>query len=331
VRYGKKRGWEIGEEETTPEGVFVNRRRLVKALAASPLLVASPLLAGNRSARALAADSPPLVADPSAGLYPLSRNTRYTVSRPLTEERLATSYTNFIEFGFTKDVREAARALPVRPWTVVFDGLVEKPRRVAIDDLLKAMPLEERVYRHRCVEAWSMVVPWSGFPMQKLVEYARPLGSAKYLEMQTFLEPEVAPRQGGFWSWLPWPFVEGLAIEEATNELAFVATGIYGKPLPPQNGSPLRLVVPWKYGFKSIKSIVRFTFTDTRPVAFWEKMTFRAYDYWENIDPEAPYPSLWEQKMETPLGTDEKVPTRPFNGYGEFVASLYRGKRNGRL
>ena len=206
---------------------------------------------------------------------------------------------------------------------------VEAPKTVAIDDLLTAMgPLEQRVYRHRCVEAWSMTVPWAGFPMKRLVEFAKPLGSAKYVVMQTFQNPEMASGQKQYW--YPWPYTEGLTVAEATNELAFMATGIYGKPMPPQNGSPIRLVTPWKYGFKCIKSIVRVTFSDQRPVSFWEKIQGAEYGFWANVNPAVAHPR-WSQATEQPLGESERIPTLLYNGYGEYVADLYKGLEGERL
>jgi methionine sulfoxide reductase catalytic subunit len=193
----------------------------------------------------------------------VARNPRYQLDQhipELSDEQLVTTYNNFYEFGSHKQIWKAAQALQVRPWTVTLGGMVEQEQTLDVDDLLRKMPLEERVYRHRCVEAWSMAVPWSGFPLRALVELARPLGSARYLRIETFLDPETASGQKQFW--YPWPYVEGLTMAEATHELAFIASGLYGKPIAPQNGAPLRLAVPWKYGFKSIKSIVRFTFTD---------------------------------------------------------------------
>ena len=173
-----------------------------------------------------------------------------------------------------------------------------------------------------------MAVPWSGFPLKALVDFARPLGSAKYLRMETFQNPEVAAGQKQ--TWYPWPYVEGLTLAEATNELAFIATGIYGKPMPKQNGAPLRLAVPWKYGFKSIKSIVRFTFTDQRPVSFWEEVAGREYGFWANVNPDVPH-TRWSQATERVLGTNERVPTTIYNGYAEFVAHLYANLQGERL
>jgi sulfoxide reductase catalytic subunit YedY len=199
---------------------------------------------------------------------------------------------------------------------------------VDIDTLIRAMPLEERLYRHRCVEAWSMTIPWSGFPLKALLDYAKPLGSAKYVKMQTFLNPKVAPGQKQTWN--PWPYVEGLTIEEAANDLAFMVTGAYGKPLAKQFGAPLRLATPWKYGFKSVKSIVLVEFTEARPATFWETINANEYGFWANVNPEVPHPR-WSQASEKPLGGDERVPTLIYNGYGEQVAGLYDGMEGERL
>jgi len=266
--------------------------------------------------------------DPSSGLYPAKQNPRYTLDRPLTDEKLATTYNNFYEFGSQKSVASEAQALKIRPWTINIDGLVEKPVTVDIDDLLKKMPFEERLYRHRCVEAWSMAVPWSGFPMAAFVDFAKPLGSAKYVQMETFLDPKTASGQKQVW--YPWPYVEGVTIAEAGNELAFLVTGMYGKPVPKQDGAPLRLALPWKYGFKSVKSIVRFSFTDKRPVSFWEALAANEYGFWANVNPAVPHPR-WSQADERVLGTNERRPTLKWNGYGEFVAHLYDGIENERL
>jgi methionine sulfoxide reductase catalytic subunit len=313
----RRRGWELPEGAATSEDLFVRRRRLIQGLAAGPILLAG----GTGPLRLAAAQD----ADPTAGLYPVARDPRYTLDDripELSDERLVTAYNNFYEFGSHKQIAQAAEALQIRPWTVILDGMVEKEQTLAVDDLIRRMPLEERVYRHRCVEAWSMAVPWSGFPLKALVDLARPLGSAKYLRMETFLDPEMASGQKQFW--YPWPYIEGLTMAEATHELAFIATGLYGKPMPRQNGAPLRLAVPWKYGFKSIKSIIRFTFTDERPLSFWEEVQGTEYGFWANVNPEVPHPR-WSQAMETPLGSPMKVPTVLFNGYAEFVAGLYQG------
>ncbi len=316
----RQRDWELPEREVTSEGLFMNRRKIVASLGLGTVAAAggSALLASqfgmNDPVQAAPSD------DPSADLYPVPRNPAYVTDEAITPEDIVTSYNNFYEFGSHKQIAAAAQALVIRPWTVEINGMVEEERTVDIDDLLQAMPLEERVYRHRCVEAWSFVAPWSGFPLKALVDYARPLGSAKYLEMQTFMDSEMAPGQRAFW--YPWPYLEGLTMEEATNDLAFMVTGAYGKPLPKQNGSPLRLAVPWKYGFKHIKSIVRFTFTDQQPVSFWEDIAGNEYGFWANVNPKVPHPR-WSQATERRLGIDERIPTLLYNGYAEQVAGLY--------
>lgn len=298
--------WEIAEAAATPESAYLNRRALLAGMGAGV-----GLLAGGRASLA-AADS---------GRYPAPRNPAYQIDRPLTAEAEATTYNNFYEFGMTKNIWRAAQALPLRPWKLTIDGMVEKPIELDFDQLLAQMPLEERLYRFRCVEAWAMTVPWTGFPLKALVDMARPLSSAKYLEMQTFQNPAVAPAQKQYW--YPWPYTEGLTVAEAVNELAFIATGIYGKPLPAQNGAPLRLVTPWKYGFKSVKSIVRFRFTDRRPVGYWEKLQASEYGFWANVNPAVSHPR-WSQAHERLLGGDERVPTQLYNGYAAQVAGLYQ-------
>jgi len=317
----RRRGWEIPERLVTPERLVFDRRAF---------------LAGGASALALApyaaiaqrVDDLATLSDPSADLYPAKRNETYKLDRPITDERINTHYNNFYEFNSSKDVAVQAQKLPIRPWTVKIDGLVEKPMEIGIDDLIRKMTLEERAYRHRCVEAWSMAIAWTGFPFAKLVAFARPLGSAKFVSMETFMDPKVAPGQRQ--TWYPWPYVEGLTMAEATNELAFLATGAYGKPISKQQGAPLRLAVPWKYGFKSIKSIVRFTFTDQRPKGMWEKLQSAEYGFWANVNPAVPHPR-WSQATEEVIGTGDRVPTQIFNGYGEYVAGLYKGLENERL
>ena len=314
----RNRDWELKEHQITPEAIYRDRRSVLRTMGLGGLILgAAPLLAGCE-------DDPPIVAetDPSASRYPVKRNTLYTLDREITPEAQATTYNNFYEFGSHKDIWESAQALRLRPWEVRIDGMVEKPVTIAIDELLGKMPLEERLYRHRCVEAWSMAVPWSGFPFRALVDFARPLGSAKYVAMETFSNPEIA--KGQKQGWYPWPYREGLTIAEAGNELAFLATGLYGKPMPKQNGAPLRLAVPWKYGFKSIKSIVRFKFTDKRPVTFWEKIQPAEYGFWANVNPRVPH-RRWSQATERVLGRAARVPTQLYNGYAEQVAGLYTG------
>jgi methionine sulfoxide reductase catalytic subunit len=319
-----KRGWEIPESQTTPESVFVNRRSLLKAMGYGAVLAAgeAPFMS------AMAADPAP--PDPSAKLYPFKRDDRYKLDRPITDEKYSTTYNNFYEFSTDKDLWEAAQALPTRPWTVAIDGMVEKPFQIAIDDLIVKMKpaLEERLYRHRCVEAWSMAVPWSGFGLKEFVAFCKPLSAAKYLKMVTFMNPDVAPGQNQIF--YPWPYVEGLTMAEATNDMPFLVTGMYGKPVPKQDGAPLRLAVPWKYGFKSVKSIVKFTFTDKMPQTFWWELQSSEYGFWANVNPAVPHPR-WSQATERVLGTDERVPTQIWNGYGEYVAHLYDHLKGERL
>ena len=314
----RKKGWELPERATTDEAVFRNRRRLIQGLAAGSILAPGLL----RASPAATADEP----DPSAALYPAKRNSKFTLDRPITPEKYPESYNNFYEFTTDKNVD--ASALPIRPWTIKIDGMVEKPLTIGIDDLLKKVQLEERLYRHRCVEAWSFACPWTGFPLAALVDMAKPLGSAKYLKMVTFMDPKVAPEQNKFF--YPWPYTEGLTMAEAGNELAFLATGMYGKPLPKQDGAPIRLVTPWKYGFKSVKSIVHFEFTDKRPVTYWEALQSDEYGFWANVNPQVPHPR-WSQETERVLGTNDRVPTQLYNGYGEFVASMYDGLKGEKL
>jgi methionine sulfoxide reductase catalytic subunit len=314
----RTRGWEIPERDATPESVYSRRH----------VLAAGAGLAAGAIASAAHAQAP-VGEDPTSGLYPAMRNMRYRVEREITEERIATTYNNFYEFGTSKTIWQAAQKLPIRPWQVKIEGLVENPRTVDVDDIFKAMKLEERVYRFRCVEAWAMTVPWSGFPLAAFVEWCKPLSAAKYVQMETFNNPAVAPGQRA--TWYPWPYTEGLTIDEATNELAFIATGIYGKPIPRQHGAPLRLITPWKYGFKSVKSLVRFVFTDKQPKTFWETLAEKEYGFWANVNPKVPHPR-WSQATEELIGKGgQRVPTQLFNGYGDFVAPLYADRQNERL
>ena len=315
----RRRGWEIPERLATPEHLLFNRRAVLAATGAVALTLPGKLALAQR-----VADLP----DPTKDLYPAKRNETFTLDRPVTDEKINTNYNNFYEFGSSKNIARAAQALRLRPWTIKIDGMVEKAQEIGIDDLIRKMPLEERLYRHRCVEAWSMAIPWTGFPLAKLVDMARPLTSAKYLRMETFLDTAIAPGQKQ--SWYPWPYIEGLTIAEAGNELAFLVTGAYGKPVSKQQGAPLRLAVPWKYGFKSIKSIVRFNFTDQRPKSYWEALQASEYGFWANVKPQAPHPR-WSQATEELIGLNERRPTLLFNGYGDHVTHLYKGLERERL
>jgi len=300
-------GWTIAEREATPETLFFGRRAALAAVGGALVLP-----------RGAGADELPQA----------MRNPRYPPERAITPEREATTYNNYYEFGSHKTISSAAQRLPLRPWTLRVEGMVERPQEFGLEDLLRRVPIEERVYRHRCVEAWSMVVPWTGFQLSELLKLAAPLGSAKYVRFETAAVPSVMP--GLRQSWYPWPYIEGCTIQEAANELSFMVVGAYGKPLPPQNGGPVRIHFPWKYGFKSGKSLVRVVLTDQRPVSFWEKIQPQEYGFWANVNPEVPHPR-WSQASERVLGTDERVPTRVFNGYGEFVSGLYEGLKGERL
>ena len=309
-----RRGWEIPERRATPEHLFFNRRSFLGVAAASAGAIA---FGSGRALAQRVADLP----DPTAGLYPFKLNEKYTLDRPITPPEINGAYNNFYEFGSSKAIAKAAQALKLRPWLIKIDGMVEKPIEIGLDDLIRQMPMEERLYRHRCVEAWGMAIPWSGFPLAKLVELAKPVSSAKYLVMKTFLDSSIASGQRQ--TWYPWPYTEGLAIAEAMNELAFLATGAYGKAMPKQHGAPLRLAVPWKYGFKSIKSINHFSFSDQRPKSFWEALQASEYGFWANVNPEVPHPR-WSQATEEDIATKQRRPTLLFNGYGEYVADLYK-------
>jgi len=317
----RRRGWEMPEHLATPEHLFFDRRAFMTAAAG----VAAAAIAPGLASAQRVTDLP----DPTADLYPAKRNEKYTLDRPITDEKINGNYNNFYEYGTSKHIASAAQALKVRPWTVKIDGMVQKEMVLGIDDLIRKIPVEERLYRHRCVERWSMAIPWSGFPFAKLVELAQPLASAKYVRMETFLDKAMATGQRTL-PYYPWPYVEGLTMAEATNELTFLATGAYGKPIAKQHGAPIRLAVPWKYGFKSIKSIVKFTFTDQRPVGLWEALQASEYGFWANVNPKVSHPR-WSQDMEELIGTNERRPTLIFNGYGEFVADLYKGLDGERL
>ena len=312
-----RRGWEIPERLATPEHLVFDRRSLLAGAAGAGALALAPGAALAQRVADLAK-----LKDPSADLYPAKRNATYKLDRKITEEKINDNYNNFYEFGTSKNIAQASQVLPIRPWTVKIDGMVEKPIEIGIDELIRKMTLEERLYRHRCVEAWGMAIAWTGFPFKKLVDFAKPLGSAKFVQMTTFMNPKIA--SGQRLSWFPWPYVEGLSMAEATNDLAFLATGCYGHPMDKQHGAPLRLAVPWKYGFKSIKSIVQFTFVDKQPLGMWQKLQPSEYGFWANINPKVPHPR-WSQATEEVIGTGERVATQLFNGYGEYVAGIYKG------
>jgi len=303
--------WAIPEREATPEEIFLDRRQALAGVAA---LGAGLIMPGSSAYAATGKD-------PSAHLYPAKRNEAFKLDRPLTPEAITSTYNNFYEFGSTKNIHRAAQALKTRPWEIRIDGMVEKPFTIGIDDLFKRVTLEERLYRFRCVEAWSMTIAWTGFPMKALLDIAKPLSGAKYIRMETFKDPKIAPGQRQ--AWYPWPYVEGCTLAEAANELAFMVTGAYGKPLAKQYGAPIRLHMPWKYGFKGVKSIKRISFTDKRPKSFWQGLQGAEYGFWANVNPEVSHPR-WSQATEALLGARKRVPTLMWNGYGEQVAAMYK-------
>ena len=298
----RRRGWEIPESRVTPEAVMLNRRGLMAAAGALSI-------GGGVEAHA-------------------QPNPKFTAGRALTEEKYATTYNNYYEFNDSKNVVKQAQALPQRPWTIELKGMLKNPRTIDLDDLLKQVQTEERIYRHRCVETWAMTVPWTGFSLGQLLKIAEPLGDAKYVVFETASDKKNMP--GIASPYYPWPYIEGLTMDEAANDLAFMVTGLYGKPVPPQNGGPLRIALPWKYGFKSAKSIVKITFTDKKPMTFWEGIQPSEYGFWANVNPAVSHPR-WSQARERLLGSDEMVPTQIYNGYGEFVAGLYEGRKSEKL
>lgn len=259
----------------------------------------------------------------AAEAAPLSYSKGFSTTEKPTPKDDITSYNNFYEFGVDKgDPAQNAGQLKTRPWTVRIDGECEAPRTVGIDDLIKANKLEERIYRMRCVEGWSMVIPWVGFPLKDLIASVKPTSKAKYVAFETLMRPSEMPGQRD--QVLDFPYREGLRIDEATHPLTLMAVGLYGETLPNQNGAPLRLVVPWKYGFKGIKSIVRITLTDKQPATAWNKLAPREYGFYSNVNPAVDHPR-WSQASERRIGEFRRRETLPFNGYGEYVANLYRG------
>jgi methionine sulfoxide reductase catalytic subunit len=303
----KRRGWELPEALVTPEPIALNRRTLIGGAVAL-------------SAAAL----------PARGAT-LPVNTKYQPGRAVTPEKDVETYNNYYEFSEDKDLWRAAQKMTVTPWSIKIEGLVKTPRTIAYENLLRQVQLEERIYRHRCVEAWSIVVPWIGFPMRRLLDIAEPLGSAKYVAFTTVEEPKAMP---GLDSPLyPWPYVEAVTVQEAANDVAFVSVGMYGKigpNMPKQDGAPMRMTIPWKYGFKSGKAFAKVSFVEQQPKTMWAQIDPDEYGFWANVNPAVPHPR-WSQATERVIGTSERVPTQIYNGYGEFVASLYEGMKGENL
>ena len=310
--------WEIPENQATSESDYINRRKFIKNLG---LAGAGTLLFSGSNACAQERGVEKQLVPYRAQKLAAENNTAFTVKRQMTDETVAATYNNYYEFTTSKsNVWKKVQKFKARPWEVEISGLVEKPMTFDVDDLIKQMPLEERIYRFRCVEAWAMVVPWIGFPMKALLEKVQPKADAKYVRMLTFLDPDMAPEQNN--ARLPWPYFEGLTLAEAMNDLTLLSVGIYGHILPPQHGAPIRLIIPWKYGFKSIKSIVSIELTDQKPRTFWNTLVPREYDFEANVNPNVPHPR-WSQASERMIGTNERLPTMIYNGYGSSVAHLY--------
>jgi sulfoxide reductase catalytic subunit YedY len=312
--------WEQTESAITPEAGYLKRRSMVKALG---LAAASPVLA-------------PLLTQAATQGFPSKLNKKYLPPKGTkpTEYKYVTGYNNFYEFSTDKFEPRllANRGWKTEPWTLEIGGHVEKPLKLDVNALCKEMGIEMRVYRFRCVEAWSMVIPWDGFPLHKLIKKAKPTSKAKYVKFSTFFDKKAAP---GFnrYPYYDWPYTEGLRMDEAMHELSFLAVGIYGRPIPNQNGAPVRLVVPWKYGFKCIKSLARIDFTDKQPSTLWNAAAPKEYGFYANVNPEVPHPR-WSQARERVIGAAafaERIPSLKFNGYEKQVAPLYEGmdlKRN---
>jgi sulfoxide reductase catalytic subunit YedY len=301
---------DIAPSEITPRGVYLRRRELIAGAGALGLAAALP---------AVRADAAPLQAAKS----PLS-----TTDEAQTPLKDVTSYNNFYEFGTDKgDPAKNAHTLMTKPWTVKIDGLLAKPADYDLDDLIKPIQLEERIYRMRCVEGWSMVIPWVGVPLAEVLKRVEPQGSAKYVAFETLVRPAEMSGQRGLFQPLPWPYVEGLRLDEAMHPLTILAVGLYGETLPNQNGAPIRLVVPWKYGFKSIKSIVRMSLTDKQPKTTWSQQNRGEYGFYSNVNPAVDHPR-WSQATERRIGEGglftKRRPTLLFNGYDQ-VAGLYAG------
>lgn len=298
----------IPERDVTPRDIYLNRRKFMGAAAGFTL-------AGSAAGTAFSA---PLASKP--GPYKIDEN--------LTPLDAITSYNNFYEFGVGKsDPKDNSQHFKPTPWTVKVDGLVGKPKEFGIEELLK-LPLEDRTYRMRCVEGWSMVIPWVGFQLSALLDQVEPLGSAKYVSFETVVRPEEMPGQTGLFQPLPWPYVEGLRLDEARHPLTILAVGLYGETLPNQNGAPIRLVVPWKYGFKGIKSIVRISLVEKQPETTWKNSNAKEYGFYSNVNPHVDHPR-WSQATEQRIGEGgffgtQNRPTLMFNGYDD-VASLYTG------
>ena len=306
----------IKSSEITPEHIYLNRRDFLKSLG---IVSASALVL------AACGGQPGSTSQPTQGeiIETAAKVTQDELGDSLTSFEAITNYNNFYEFSLDKEkVARLSEDFITSPWTVSVGGLVNNPRKFDIDDILKKFMQQERIYRLRCVEAWSMVIPWVGFPLTEILKEVEPTADAKYVRFETLYDPEQMPGQNS--RWYSWPYVEGLRLDEAMNDLTFIATGIYGKSLTPQNGAPIRLVVPWKYGFKSIKSIVKIDLVDEMPVSLWMAAAPQEYGFYANVSPEVNHPR-WSQASERRIGESGRRETLMFNGYAEEVAHLYDG------
>jgi len=303
----------IHPSEITPEKDYLSRREFMKGVGA--FAASSMILAACRGI-----ESPPATTTESS---PSAGGSGDELGDPLTPYESVTNYNNYYEFSTDKEsVARLAKDFVTTPWKVTIGGLVDHPKTFDIDELVKKFTQQERIYRLRCVEAWSMVIPWMGFPLAELLKEVQPNADAKYVRFETLYDPEQMPGQKS--AWYNWPYVEGLRLDEAMHDLAILATGLYGKPLPPQDGAPIRLVVPWKYGFKSIKSIVKIDLVDTMPVSLWMAAAPNEYGFYANVNPQVDHPR-WSQASERRIGELSRRPTLMFNGYEEEVAGLYGG------
>ncbi len=293
----KKRTYNLRESLVTDEKHYLNRRNLIKGLGS-------------------------LLVYPSFTSSLLSENIDFDItSREPTKYEILTRYNNFFEFGTSKEIWKASQKLNTEKWKISIKGGKYNGKEISLDSFIKNFQLEERIYKFRCVEAWSMIVPWYGFQLSELLKFLEPETDTKYVSFKTFFEPEVAFNQKQ--TWYPWPYQEIITLEEANNSLAFIATGLYGKKLPNQNGAPIRLVLPWKYGFKSIKSIVKIEFLKEREKSFWETIAPKEYGFWANVNPKVPH-RRWSQEFEKDIGTGKRYPTKIFNGYEKWVSHLYK-------
>ncbi|MCW5965233.1 MAG: protein-methionine-sulfoxide reductase catalytic subunit MsrP [Bryobacterales bacterium] len=299
------------EQDVSPKAVFLNRRAIL-----------------TMGAALLASCTRHAPSEPPGPPYPAPRNRAFSVDAAATPRETAESYNNYIEFSAqSKELpRTRAQALPLRPWSVVVDGLVARPRTFSFEDLLRQMPFEERVCRFRCVEAWAMVVPWTGFPLAALLSLVEPLSAARYVSFTSASQPDIMPGMAVS-EYYPWPYTEALTLAEAVNPLAMLVTGAYGAPLRAQNGAPIRLILPWKYGFKSAKAVVRISLLAERPETFWNTLQPLEYGFFANVNPSHPHPR-WPQHTERLLPDFRSQPTLPFNGYAGAVALLYSGKEH---